>query len=255
MPDINAWIEALGKLYDQYGYLIVFLGAMAENTAFLGLVLPGGTLALLGAFYARQGTLSLGLVILFAWLGTVVGYSLDYLLGRFLLSRLVERWGASPLGRRMRLVARLRQARAFLAKHGGKAILLSHTVGHVRSFVALTAGATRMRYPRFLAFELVAALLWNTGYSLLGYFLGAQRERIQMLIERSGWVMLALVVALYLFWRFGPPRLRERFPWLARRLGQTTRTARMTRTTTEAMEAAGGSRRKGWAEMVRRVGG
>lgn len=223
MPDINAWIEALGELYDQYGYLIVFLGAMAENTAFLGLVLPGGTLALLGAFYARQGTLNLGLVILFAWLGTVVGYSCDYLLGRFLLSRLVKRWGASRLGRRMRLVARLRQARAFLAKHGGKAILLSHTVGHVRSFVALTAGATRMRYPRFLAFELVAALIWNTGYSLLGYFLGAQRERIQMLIERSGWVMLALVVVLYLAWRFGLPRLRERFPGLTRRLGHAPR--------------------------------
>ncbi len=223
MPDINAWIEALGELYDQYGYLIVFLGALAENTALLGLALPGGTLAFLGAFYARQGTLNLGLVILFAWLGTVVGYSCDYLMGRFLLSRVVERWGASPLVRRMRLVARLRQARAFLAKHGGKAILLSHTVGHVRSFVALTAGAAHMRYRRFLAFELMAALLWNTGYSLLGYFLGAERERIQMVMERSGWVVLAVVVALYLAWRFGLPRLRERFPGLARRLGRGPR--------------------------------
>src|SRR6478735_4417397 len=100
MPDINAWIEALGELYDQYGYLIVFLGPMAENAAFLGLVLPGGTLALLGAFYARQGTLNLGLVIFFAWIGTVLGYHVDYLLGRFLLGRYAPAWSASRLGRR-----------------------------------------------------------------------------------------------------------------------------------------------------------
>ena len=71
---MNTLIEWLGSLYNQYGYLIVFLGALGENTAFLGLILPGGTLALLGAFYARAGTLNIGWVIFFAWIGTVLGY-------------------------------------------------------------------------------------------------------------------------------------------------------------------------------------
>ena len=85
---IHALIDWLGSLYDQYGYLIVFLGALGENTAFLGLILPGGTLALLGAFYARAGTLNIGWVIFFAWIGTVLGYHVDYLVGRFLLGPL-----------------------------------------------------------------------------------------------------------------------------------------------------------------------
>ena len=83
--NLYAWIELLGDFYDHYGYETVFLGALFENTALLGLVFPGGTLALLGAFYARQGTLSLSWVIALATLGTVLGYHVDYLLGRFVL--------------------------------------------------------------------------------------------------------------------------------------------------------------------------
>lgn len=46
-------ISLLENFYDHYGYLIVFLSTFAENTALVGLVLPGNSLALLGAFYAR----------------------------------------------------------------------------------------------------------------------------------------------------------------------------------------------------------
>jgi membrane protein DedA with SNARE-associated domain len=208
--NINEWIELLGKFYDQYGYLVVFLGAMSENTFLLGLLLPGGTLALLGAFYARTGTLNLGWVIFFAWIGTVLGYHIDYLIGRFVLERVITRLSTSRFGRRFRLAGRLRLARALLSKYGGRAIFISHLIGHIRSFVALSAGATRMKYRRFLIFELLAALIWNIGYSLLGYFIGAEREQLQLLIERSGWVVFGVLVLLYLTWRFLKPRIAQR---------------------------------------------
>ncbi len=201
LVDINQWLDALGSLYEDYGYLIVLLGAFSENTALLGLLLPGGTLALMGAFYAQQGELSLGWVILFAWIGTVAGYNADYFIGRLLLARIAEGLRASWLGRRLRLQARLRLGSRFLSRHGGKAILLSHLIGHIRSFVALSAGATHMPYRRFLAFELVAALLWNTAFCLLGYLAGTERERAVALLERSGWVALLVAVALFVAWR------------------------------------------------------
>lgn len=201
MFNIDAWLDALEGLYDQWGYLIVFLGSLFENTALLGLVLPGGTLALLGAFYAQQGVLNIVWVIVFAWIGTVLGYHADYLVGRFLLLGFLARWSDSWLGRRLRIAGRVRLARRFLSRHGGKAILISHVIGHIRSFIALSAGATRMPYRRFLGFELVAALLWNTVFCLLGYFLGSERERLQFVLERSGWVVLVVVFAAYLGWR------------------------------------------------------
>ncbi len=207
---IQTLINFLRDLYDHYGYLIVFLGALGENTALLGLVLPGGTLALLGAFYARQGTLNLFWVIFFAWIGTVIGYHIDYLLGRYALARIMARWGGAKLGLRLRLAGRLRLARRLLARYGGRAILASHVVGHIRSFVALSAGATHMSYRRFLSFELLAALIWNIGFSVLGYLAGAEYERILQVVERAGWIIAGLVVAALLIWKLGLPWLRKR---------------------------------------------
>jgi membrane protein DedA with SNARE-associated domain len=207
---LNEWIEQLGEFYNHYGYLTVFLGTLGENTALLGFLLPGNSLALLGAAYARLGTLNLGWVIFLASLGTILGYHIDYLLGRFVLTHVATGWSTSKLGRRIRLAGRLRLARILIAKHGGKAILISHLIGQLRSFVALSAGMTRMKYLRFLGYELVAATLWNAAFCLLGYLLAGEIDRLQMLIERAGLVLLGVLVLLFLAWRFFRQRMRQR---------------------------------------------
>ncbi len=208
--ELHEWLKLLGEFYDRYGYLTVFLGTLGENTAFLGLLLPGNSLALLGAVYARLGMLNLGWVICFASLGTVLGYHLDYLFGRLVLASASSRWSASRLGRRMRLAGRLRLARILLAKHGGKAILISHLVGHLRSFVALSAGMSRMNYRRFLGYELVAAAVWNTAFCLLGYLLAGEIDRLHVLIERAGWVIVGVLALFFIAWRFLRQRVRQR---------------------------------------------
>lgn len=222
VPHMRDWLDALEVLYAQHGYVLAFVGALAENTALVGLLLPGNTLALLAGFYAREGTLSLPWVIVLSWWGMVLGYQVDYLVGRFVLGRLVHGWAATRLGRRLRLAGRLRLAQRFLARHGGKAILLSHAVGHLRSFVALSAGLSRMRYWPFLAFEVVAALLWSTAICLAGYLLGGERERLELLLERSGWVVLAVGVLLAIAWRLLAQWQRQR---RQRRRGRRPRAA------------------------------
>ncbi len=208
MAPIHDWLDTLASLYGRYGYALVFWGALGENTALLGLFLPGNMLALLGGFYAREGKLSLPVVILLTWCGTVLGYHLDYALGRLVLGHFVQGWQTAQLGRRLRLAGRLRLARAFLHRHGGKAILVSHLVGQLRSFVALGAGMSHMPYRRFLRFEAMAALLWSGGLSLAGYLVGGERKRLEVFIARSGWLILGLLVLVYVAWRVVRPRLR-----------------------------------------------
>lgn len=206
---VGEWLELLRSFYDQYGYIVVFLGSFGENTAFLGFLLPGNSLVLLGALYARLGTLNLGLVIFWASLGTILGYHVDFLFGRFALSHVVARWGKTRLGRRLRIAGRLRLARMFIAKHGGKAILISHVVGHLRSFVAIGAGMTRMPYRTFLGYEVIAAVAWNTLYACLGYFIAIEIDQLALLFQRAGGVILIALVLLYLAWRFLGPRARQ----------------------------------------------
>src|ERR671930_433697 len=106
MPDLSHMIDALRAAYDTWGYPLVLLGALLENTALLGLVL-------LGAVYAQQGVLAWPLVLVLGWLGMVLGTSLDYAFGRWALR--------ATLGQ-TRLMARLEpklgEAERFLERHG-----------------------------------------------------------------------------------------------------------------------------------------
>lgn len=197
MPWLQDLAEVLRGTYDTWGYPIILLGALLENTALLGLVLPGGALVLLGAVYAQQGTLSLPVVLCCGWLGMVLGTSVDYALGRWGVRTALwrRRWQA-------RFARRLTEAERFLARHGLWALLLAHFVGHVRSFVAITAGMSRLPYRRFLGYEVVAALAWNLVWVLAGYLVGTNLGTLQRFAGGIGFALLLVVGLGYLVTRW-----------------------------------------------------
>ena len=74
-------IGLIGRL-GHWGYLVIFLGAMLESAAFLGLLVPGERLVLAAGFIAAQRLLALDVVIFVAAIGAVVGDSIGYEIGR-----------------------------------------------------------------------------------------------------------------------------------------------------------------------------
>ncbi|NLG54808.1 MAG: DedA family protein [Rhodococcus sp.] len=60
----------------------------------------------------------------------------------------------------------------FFEKYGPITIILARFVPIVRTYAPLVAGASRMRYSVFVVFNLIGAVLWGAGVTLLGYFLG-----------------------------------------------------------------------------------
>lgn len=193
MDFFNNILDFVKQQYATFGYLIVFLGAYFENTIFLGLILPGGSLVLLGAIYSSEGTMFLPLVILLGWLGMFLGNSTDFWLGRAGVIRLIEKTRFKD-----KLAPHLETARKFLDKRGGWAIFFSHFIGHIRSFVAITAGTTRFPYSRFARYELLAALIWNIGYCLAGFFFAESIKKIEGLFSGVG-IGLVVVVAVGFF--------------------------------------------------------
>jgi membrane protein DedA with SNARE-associated domain len=192
MLDTQALIDAMESAYATWGYPIVFLGAMLENTILLGLLLPGGTLVVLGAVYAQNGAMELPLVLLLAWVGTILGASLDFMLGRFgLQARLAE------TRLHVRLEPRLDLAERFLQRYGIGAFVLAHFAGHIRSFVAITAGITNLPVRRFLLAEGIAALVWNTVFVGLGFALGKHVDTLQRIIGQAGLMFLLAAVLGY----------------------------------------------------------
>lgn len=189
-------INLIGRL-GQWGYLVVFLGAMLESAAFLGLVIPGESLVLVAGFFAAQGFLDVDVLIatvaIGAALGDSIGYELGRRMGRPALIHYGSRFGVTD--------ARVGKADAFFVRHGSKAVFLGRFVGFARALVPFLAGSSRMAYGKFLSYNASGAVLWASGVVLLGYFLGASWQTAERWIGRASAILGGIVVfALLLVW-------------------------------------------------------
>ena len=72
-------MENFLHLIEQYGYLLILFGVMAES---MGVPLPGETILIAAGILVQRGSLGLGEVILFGILGAVVGDQIGYWVGR-----------------------------------------------------------------------------------------------------------------------------------------------------------------------------
>ena len=118
-----------------------------------------------------------------AFLGNVVGYEI----GRAVGTPLYARSG------RLLKPEHFDKAHAFFEHHGNKAIVLARFVPVVRTFITAVAGVSRMERRQFFTYSFIGALLWATGVTLMGYFLG-QISLVRNHID----VMLILIVAVSL---------------------------------------------------------
>ena len=64
------------------------------------------------------------------------------------------------------------ESHAFFEKYGPAAIILARFMPFVRTFTPVVAGVSYMRYPVYLAFDVVGGVLWGGGVTVAGYFLG-----------------------------------------------------------------------------------
>jgi membrane protein DedA with SNARE-associated domain len=174
-----------------WSYLLIFTAAALECAAFAGLLVPGESLVLASGFFAQQGILRLDAVMAATALGATVGDSIGYWLGCRLGRDWLLRHG-SRFGIRER---RLHQVEGFFQRHGPKAVFVGRFIGFARALVPFVAGASGMRYRRFLVYNALGAVLWAIGFVTLGYMLGASWQLAEKWIGRAG-LIVAGVIAL-----------------------------------------------------------
>ena len=174
-------IDRLG----QWGYLIIFLGAMLESAAFIGLIIPGESLVLVTGFLAAQGLLDLDVLIATVAIGAAVGDSIGYEMGRRMGRPALLHYG-SHFGLSS---ARIDKADVFFARHGSKAVFLGRFVGFARAIVPFLAGSSKMPYRKFLPYNVLGAALWSSAVVLLGYLLGASWQTAERWIGRASAIL------------------------------------------------------------------
>lgn len=150
------------------GILAVALIIFAESGLLLGFFLPGDTLLLTAGLFSGQHKLPLVPLVLSVILAAIVGYQVGYVFG--------ERAGPKMFRRKNGILLRedyINKTREYFIKYGPVTIVAARFIAHVRTFVSVIAGAGKMDKRSYFIYNVVGAVLWGGGITLLGYWLGS----------------------------------------------------------------------------------
>ncbi|HYL98482.1 MAG TPA: DedA family protein [Blastocatellia bacterium] len=182
-------LDTLIRLLSEWGYWIVLFGVMLENT---GIPIPGETILLAAGFLASQGRLRLPVVIAVAGVGAIAGDNAGYWIGRRLGRAMLLRYGRFVFLTEERFVNMER----FFLTHGDKMVAAARFITGFRVFTALFAGAARMRWLRFLFFNVIGAVSWSVSIALLGYFFGKSWSLLEHWVAGAGMFLAGLLIAV-----------------------------------------------------------
>jgi membrane-associated protein len=198
----------LNLLLNQNGtifYLVVGLVVFAEDALFVGFVLPGETVAILGGVAASRGNLSVVWMCVIVVVAAVVGDTIGYEVG--------ARYGTRLLNLRIlrKRQDRIDAARALLARYGGPAVFFGRYIAFFRAIMPFLAGASHMPYPRFLLFNALGGTTWGIGSVLLGFLAGNSYAMFERAFGQiAAFVGAGLVVAALIAWLVVRHRRRAR---------------------------------------------
>jgi membrane protein DedA with SNARE-associated domain len=172
--------------------LVEKLGAIGVGLTILieTVIPPIPSEAVLGAagVLINDGRLSLVPVVIWATVGSVVGASVLYSIGRALGPR-----RSHAFLDRLPLVATEDVDRTFdwFERHGRSAVFFGRMVPIVRSFVSVPAGVVKMPWPQFLLYTAGGSLIWNSVLIGLGVAAG---DFVQENLHYLDYAVVAVVV-------------------------------------------------------------
>lgn len=139
----------------------------AETGLLIGFFLPGDTLLFAAGFFAGQDKLDIVTTIIALFVAAVAGNMVGYEIGRRSGPRLFNKPDSIFFHK-----DNVDKAQTFFKRHGGKTIIFARFIPVVRTIAPPLAGAGKMNYMQFMIYNLIGAVLWVPGITLIGYWAG-----------------------------------------------------------------------------------
>ncbi|HEV7483928.1 MAG TPA: bifunctional DedA family/phosphatase PAP2 family protein [Solirubrobacterales bacterium] len=190
--DLQGLLEDISNTLGAWTYLLVGAFAFAETGAFVGLVVPGETVMLLGGAVAGQGAIDIYLLIAIAWFSAWAGDTTSFFLGRRLGREFVMRHGP-----RVGIShERFEKVEDYFSRHGGKTIFIGRFISLVRAFAPFIAGSSGMRYRNFVPYSVLGTGLWASAHILVGYFFSRSIETAAKYAGKGAFLLATLIVVV-----------------------------------------------------------
>lgn len=180
------------------GYLGVAGIVFAESGLFFGFFLPGDSLLFTAGLLASQGYFSIWILTPLCFIAAIAGDSVGYWFGRKVGPAIFKREDSLLFHKK-----HLERTHDAYQKYGAKIIVLARFMPIVRTFAPILAGVGNMHYKTFIRYNVIGAVLWAIGLTVLGYFLGALVPGIDqyLLPIIIGIVLVSFIPPVWHVWR------------------------------------------------------
>lgn len=164
--------ETILTSFGPWGVLVVCLIVFAETGLLIGFLFPGDTLLIITGLLAHENASNGGLgvpiwlICLAIGISAFIGGEVGYLIGHKAGPRIFERKESGFFS-----IENVKRTNVFFERFGGLAVVLARFVPIVRTFAPIAAGVAHMNYRKYSLFNLIGALIWGSGVTLIGWLL------------------------------------------------------------------------------------
>jgi len=197
---LPGFLNSLTGPLDHYGYWAIALLLLLEN---IGVpVVPGEFAMISGAIFAGTGRAGLNIVVVavVAFVASVAGAEIGYLIGRFAGRELILHYGKYIMIK----PHHLDRAEAIVDRYGGIVVVVARFIVGLREANGIIAGVTQMRWLIFTVFNVIGAAIWVATWVTIGDVAGDHIDTIYADINRYSLYVFGVLVALvagYIAWR------------------------------------------------------
>ena len=178
-------------MFGPWALAVVCAVVFAETGLLIGFVFPGDTLLVVTGLLTQNDKLHLPIwvaapsIAIAAFLGGELGYFIGHQVG----PRIFERRDSGLFSK-----AQVDRTNAFFDRYGAGAVILARFVPVVRTFAPIAAGVGRMDYRRYSLYNIIGAVAWGLGITLLGYVIGFIPPVRAFVTDYIDLILLAAVV-------------------------------------------------------------
>ena len=190
-------LEQIVETINSLGYLGIALLMALEN---IFPPIPSELIMPLGGFAVSQGKLKLLYVVIAGTIGSVLGATPWYFLGKY--------WGlkrtkkiADRYGKWLTVSGEdVEKAKNWFDRRGYAATALGRLVPGIRTYISIPAGISRMPLLPFLIYSTVGSVVWVFLLTYAGYILGENYELVGTYLKPVSAIVLFLVLSFSIYW-------------------------------------------------------
>lgn len=187
------WLDPANLIdgFGPYALLGVAFIVFAETGLLVGFLLPGDTLLISAGVLTVTDTFGVNIfwvcaaIALAAFIGGEVGYFIGHKFGPSIFEKNESGFFSKK---------NVERTNSFFIRYGGLAVIIARFVPVVRTFAPVAAGVGKMNSKQYTLYNLIGAIIWGAGLTLLGYWVGHIPVVAHFVQEYIDIVLLGVVV-------------------------------------------------------------